>query len=610
MYLFIYHLFLSLYLLPDIRRIVFVDIFEYSIEELEVMVVEIVSNVVFGWFIMENDYWWIWGAIAGILFITLIFNMWNILGVISILGLAVCFIIQPVLYLYADELSYYCCGKKYFVPDNHLILFVLGFIVSSVVWFYALRAFISWWDRARQSLIKRTSLQRDTRTDIRLVGQQLPDVAKQYNPEKYFKKKGQLFLGLNELLKPIYISSELWRSSHCDFIGTTGGGKGVAAGVALTQSVNQGEATIVIDPKNDEFLPYVMGQAAKKARVPYYYIDLLGDSPQWNPFQNKSNYEIEELFSGAFGQASQGGIDDVHRGRDRACARRFASEMVSEYRSTKEVFESLLVKFPGEMKEANKFRDDLEEIVSTPVINIVDGIDLAQAIEEGAVIYVRGSMRNPRALKLQKMFVLSVMQHCENRDRESARHVCIFLDEFKYLISKPALEALGAIRDKRAHVLLAHQSLGDLRDCPKDIDPESIVSSVNENCRLKLAYKINDPDTANWLANMSGRILVDDEMRTIRTGMAMAETSEPERRLMQTERCLVDTNMLLSLPKSCAVLYGNGLACFVFMSPIKVKKDRFYITPTCFEQKSITADILTVHHLNASSVAEEMINVD
>lgn len=585
-------------------------IFGYSIEELEFMIFEMISNIILKWFVIENNYWWLWGVIAGICVITLIFNKRTILGFISFVGLLVSFIIQPALYFYAGELSGYFFGERYFIPDKHLIVFSTGFVISSVIWFYLLRTFINWWDKVKQKLIKKTSLQRDERTDIRLVEQQLPSVVKSYNPERYFKKKGKIFLGLNELLKPIYISSVLWRSSHCDYIGTTGGGKGVAAGVALTQSVYQGEAVIVIDPKDDEFLPHVMGQAAKKAGVPYYYIDLLGDAPQWNPFQNKTNFEIEELFSGAFGQTSQGGIDDVHRGRDRACARRFAGEMVEDYRSTKEVCESLLLKFPDEMKEANKFRDDLDEIVSTPVINIVDGIDLAKAIEEGAVIYLRGSMRNPRALKLQKMFVLSVMQHCENRDRENARHVCIFLDEFKYLISKPALEALGAIRDKHAHVLLAHQSLGDLRDCPKDIDPESIVSSVNENCRLKLAYKINDPDTANWLANMSGRILVDDEMRTISTGVAMAETKDPERRLMQTERCLVDTNMLLSLPKSCAVLYGNGLAGFVFMSPIKVKKDTGYIMPTTFGQKMSNTDVVSAKHISSSSIAEELINVD
>lgn len=101
--------------------------------------------------------------------------------------------------------------------------------------------------------------------------------------------------------------------------------------------------------------------------------------------------------------------------------------------------------------------------------NVAVGVDLADLIQRGAVVYVRGSMRNPRILKLQRIFLLSVIQHIESRPREDARHACIFMDEFKYLISRPALEALGAIRDKRAHVIIAHQSLGDLRDCPSTL---------------------------------------------------------------------------------------------------------------------------------------------
>jgi len=197
----------------------------------------------------------------------------------------------------------------------------------------------------------------------------------------------------------------------------------------------------------------------------------------------------------------------------------------------------------------------------------------------GAVIYVRGSMRNPKILKLQRMFLLSVMQFIESRDRESARHICIFLDEFKYLIGKQSLEALSAIRDKKAHVLIAHQSLGDLKDCASDLNPESVVSSINENCSIKISYAVKDPDTADWLARMSGSILVDDETRQVKANVGLTEVRENGRSLRQAERNLIDTNMLQSLPERCAVLFGAGLARFFFTSAILVKKTTFAITP-------------------------------
>ncbi len=162
--------------------------------------------------------------------------------------------------------------------------------------------------------------------------------------------------------------------------------------------------------------------------------------------------------------------------------------------------------------------------------------------------------------------------------------------------------------------MLAHQSLGDLRDCPKDIDPDSVVSSINENCAIKLTYKVNDPNTADWLARMSGQILVDDEMRSIKTTKALTEVKNPDRMLRQTERCLIDTNMLQSLPSRCAVLYGNGLADFVFTSPIKVIKKSEYTTPTIFDDldgdNSCPNDDIGLNGGSHNSIAEGLLDVD
>ena len=70
-----------------------------------------------------------------------------------------------------------------------------------------------------------------------------------------------------------------------------------------------------------------------------------------------------------------------------------------------------------------------------------------------------------------------------------------------------------------------------------------------------------------WRA-MSGNILIDDEVRSLETNTVLAERERDIRSLRQSERYLVDTNMLQSLPPRCAVNYGNGLARFVFTSPV------------------------------------------
>lgn len=572
--------------------------------ELEQMIHDWIGDVILEWAIYEHQYWWLPGILAGLFLISAIAARCIVLKVFFALLFVGCFIVQPGLFFLLEPLSEEFLSQTYIVPTSSIYAFVIGCTISSISWFFILRELTSRFDRLKLRFTKTSSLLRTMRTDIREISRQIPNAAKPFAPERYLKKKGKIFLGLDAQRKPIYCSTDFWRSSHCDLIGTSGCGKTVGAGVLLTQAIQQGEAVIVIDPKDDEFLPHVLGQAASQKKVPFFYIDLLGDFAQWNPFQDKNAFEIEELFAGSFGQSSSGGIDDFHRGRDRVCARRFAEVYLENPSKISSVYNQLLSKFPDEMKEANKFRDDLSEIASLSSINTANGLNIKNAIHSAAVIYVRGSMRNPRALKLQKMFVISVIQHCEKRDRETARHVCLFLDEFKYLISKPSLEALGAIRDKRAHLILAHQSLGDLRDCPKDISPESVVSSINENCRMKFAYKVNDPDTAEWLSRMSGQILVDDEVRTIKTGNTLAEYRDSERSLRQTERCLIDTNMLLSLPKGCAAVYGNGLAQFCFISPIKVQKRPEFLVPTQF------ADSTDLAGANTQIGVEALVDVD
>ncbi len=120
--------------------------------------------------------------------------------------------------------------------------------------------------------------------------------------------------------------------------------------------------------------------------------------------------------------------------------------------------------------------------------------------------------------------------------------------------------------------MLAHQSLGDLKDCTKDLNPDAVVDAVVENCRIKICYKVQSPVTAEWLAQMSGTIQVDDESRNVKKNLAQAETVEGARSIRQADRYFIDENMLLNLPPQVSVLYGAGLPKFVSIQPLKVPK--------------------------------------
>ena len=448
----------------------------------------------------------------------------------------------------------------------HVGVFVGQFLIGLAVTVLSIRQSSGFMQRVRAEWVRRSPLAREVRTDIRTVHEFLPQAQEPYDPTEFFVGQDQLFLGLSASGKPVHIQQDLWRKSHVDIVGMTGSGKGILAGVLLSQATNQGEAVIVVDPKHDEYAPRVMERAARMAAVPWYELDMGADKPQWNPLFGKSADEIEELLVASFGLSERGSDSDFYRVGDRAAARACAQMYDGE--SLPVLLAS--IRREKEFQKATKFIADMEEISSVPAVRTEHGLDLTQAIAEGAIIYVRGATRHPRVLKLQKMFVLSIIQHCERREREGARHVCLFLDELRYLITPPVLEALAAIRDKNVHLVVAHQTINDLRNVSADIDPEQVISSVTENCGLKFTYRVNDPDTALWLARMSGSILTDEETRSLETDVLLTEREREIRNLRQAERYLVDTNMLQSLPPRCAVSYGNGLADFIFTSPVPI----------------------------------------
>jgi hypothetical protein len=157
-------------------------------------------------------------------------------------------------------------------------------------------------------------------------------------------------------------------------------------------------------------------------------------------------------------------------------------------------------------------------------------------------------------------------------------------------------------------VILAHQSIGDLRHSPVGLDPESVISSVNENCSLKFVYKVHDPDTAEHFARMSGNIMIDRETRTLNRNAAFAEVTDASRTIRQDQRHYIDTNVFHSLPERCGVFFGNGLAHMLFTSPIQTNINSINVTSTVFaEQPSVTSNAADTCAL---SLEEELINVN
>ena len=177
------------------------------------------------------------------------------------------------------------------------------------------------------------------------------------------------------------------------------------------------------------------------------------------------------------------------------------------------------------------------------------------------------------------MLLVRCIQLAESRDRIKGKplQIRVILDELKYHLSRTALEALGTARDKGLSIVMMHQSLGDLRDCPSDLKPESVVDAIFENAPLKVVYRVQSPETAEFFARKSGNILVDVETRQVDKTLGLAQKVK-ERRISQEQSYLYDENEILYLPKGVGVVFGQGLPQKVSIAPIQVTKSYEAIT--------------------------------
>ncbi|EGO9987591.1 type IV secretion system DNA-binding domain-containing protein [Salmonella enterica] len=485
-------------------------------------------------------------------------------------------------------------GLSYFFKplDNNILfrvplwIMTVTFTAAGLIFHIAARRLLAGEiDNFKHGLIKKSKLERNTRTDVRKVKELLPD-STEYNPLDYIDLNKGVFIGLNKDDQPQYITIKEFRTQHAAIIGTTGSGKGVTATVLLYQAILSGEAVFVEDPKDDEWAPHVLREACKKAGKKFTLINLNKLNFQLDLLADISHEQLEEIFNAGFSLAKKGEASDFYRIKDRRAARNTAA-IHEKGMTLRDLFNTDFVQSLRE--DVPAFFGELEEIALVNSINATNGFSLKEVFDEGGCCYIIGSTRNQKIISAQRMILTRLIQIAETRDRinSTPRTVAIFLDELKYHLSRPALEGLGTARDKGVHIFMAFQATDDLRDCPSDLNGDSVIGAVIENAKFKLIYKIQNPETAEWAARMTGSILVDDEMRKVRTDLSLTEKVDTDRMIRQAESYYVDSNMFLNLPEKVGFVFtSTELPRATKMFQVQVKKENIELLS--FEYKQAT----------------------
>ena len=449
----------------------------------------------------------------------------------------------------------------YLAEDMNLSFYVVGWGVC----FFAGLFFATYGARMLQAKFSlffsrftvKNKIRKGSKTDIRFMDKELPNLP-DYNPHKFINLKKGVFIGIDEMVKPIYLLLEDWYKRHFLIVGATRAGKGVAMQGLGVQSLMLGETVVFLDPKGDQYMPHILKAQCDKQGVPYHYIDLTKDEPQINLIADFNSRDLKNCLVEAFSQREMGSESDVYRKNEQEFLENLADFIVEQNRTSPQGTKNLaeLCTAYEISRYASNYKSsvsDLNKLIRVPSINASNGHSLAALIEQGGCIYIVGDLLDETIKKIQRFIFCRVVQLARNYSNEAdhngtkEQRITVFADELVAHISRFVAESYTVSLGWGLKIVSAIQSLKLLKGAPADIDPEFLLGAVFDNSQNKLFYRADDIATADFLSDMTGKIQVEDEQKVVTRNSLNSEKLDRETRLIPSERNLYDRNMILKL---------------------------------------------------------------
>lgn len=550
-----------------------------------------------GWLaqLMEwcDPMWWIW--VSGILFILCMIHFlplelesdnhhfWDRVlllvrrtGLISLVGIG--FVLPGVIYIgfgalstSADQrvmsnlvLDWYLdmLGRYWTLPAAA----VIAGVAANFCWHRYGEPYLSNLQR-KYRVNQSVELQSDARDEVSNY------ITVRYDPVLLFME-GFYFVGKDEKGAPIYIERKFFEETHVGMFAPTRFGKGVSAGVILAQAARYGNTVVAVDPKDDDNLPYILEAEAKRQNRPFVYLDLNPEGKgSWDPFKGGAERDKRSRVIKTFNLEAGGTNADVYKAKERAVVDKVLKTTDGSIRAMLEAATVL-----GAKDDLSSFRDGLSEWaqISTFMANRKrKGHSIEQSLLNNAIVYVRGSIGDGVVKRATRAYISELMQEVKRLRHQRTSHCTIFVDEVRFVISEELVDALATVAGFQVNMLLATQSVSDLRN-PEDktIDGQALQQSFETNCQIKFIYKAGDALTAKWGRELSGtkwiRVARNEKLVVNRWG---GEKWEKARAMDKVEVPVISENKLLHLPPMVYVLYMPGrIPEAVFTSWVAVDK--------------------------------------
>jgi len=326
-------------------------------------------------------------------------------------------------------------------------------------------------------------------------------------------------------------------------VGSTGTGKGVILQNLVYQSILSKKGIIIVDPKNDSFLPQVIKETLREENRPSedlkicYYPNKWGykaitDDDSYLEISNK----LIDMFD--YTESSNPGVD-YYRSLGRTILRKlmkifFMSLELKKYikkdfldikkhiillkedlqrqkdydyeigktRPNAELLEKYSKRYfnPEILKKMYFANTDTESLDSLSIkfeevtegISFNSDIDIRDALYKGKIIYFRVDMNDVASLKWIKFLITDIIQ----KSKKKISNANIYLDELSFYGSKTLAGALATTRSMGLEFSMFLQAISQLND--------EIREDTIENCNFKMFYKTSNITTLDYIEKLGG----------------------------------------------------------------------------------------------------------
>lgn len=368
-----------------------------------------------------------------------------------------------------------------------------------------------------------------------------------FDPRDYINKKDdKLFYGLlhkRGVKKSFYLPQN--EVTMQLLIGSTGTGKGVLLGGFALEKIQRREGVIIIDPKQDDFLPQVCKEELlRQGRPEDLLIASFPDNFGYMGINQDDSYsEVANKLIDCFGLEETGkpGVDH-YRKLERVMLKKIlkiffdgalgeiikkdlneianAIIKLAEDLKRKKIFEEESAKnkpnvnliqrnskryFDGDKLDLLNFYDkDIETLESLSVsfdefvssAKISNKINLDEALYQGKVIYLKIDMLDIASLKMAKICITDAIQKA--RKKLPSSKIWIIADEISFYANNTLSGALATTRGFNLNFILALQDIAQMKD-------EDIRNAILSNVNVKLFYKPSDRSTLEYLEILGGK---------------------------------------------------------------------------------------------------------